>query len=139
MIEKLAAAEQRYEQINERLMDPGVVSDQEQYRLLMREFKNLTPIIEKYREYKAAETAEAEAKELLSTPLDPDFKALAEEELQTARADCERIREELKILLIPKDPDDDKSVIVEIRGGAGGDEAALFAANLYRMYSMYAE
>ncbi len=139
MIEHLAAAEARLEQINERLMDPAVVEDQAQYKALMREFKSLSPVIEKYREYKAAQACVDEAKELLSTPLDPDFKELAEEELRQGRADCERCLEELKILLIPKDPDDDKSVIVEIRGGAGGDEAALFAATLYRMYSMYAE
>ncbi len=139
MIEQLAAAEARLEQINERLMDPAVVEDQAQYKALMREFKSLSPVIEKYREYKAAQACVDEAKELLSTPLDPDFKELAEEELRQGRADCERCLEELKILLIPKDPDDDKSVIVEIRGGAGGDEAALFAATLYRMYSMYAE
>lgn len=139
MIEQLAAAEARLGQINERLMDPAVVEDQAQYKALMREFKSLSPIIEKYREYKAAQACVDEAKELLSTPLDPDFKELAEEELRQGKADCERCLEELKILLIPKDPDDDKSVIVEIRGGAGGDEAALFAATLYRMYSMYAE
>lgn len=139
MIEQLAAAEARLEQINERLMDPAVVEDQAQYKALMREFKSLSPVIEKYREYKAAQACVDEARELLSTPLDPDFKELAEEELRQGRADCERCLEELKILLIPKDPDDDKSVIVEIRGGAGGDEAALFAATLYRMYSMYAE
>ena len=139
MIEQLAAAEARLGQINERLMDPAVVEDQAQYKALMREFKSLSPIIEKYREYKAAQACVDEAKELLSTPLDPDFKELAEEELRQGRADCDRCLEELKILLIPKDPDDDKSVIVEIRGGAGGDEAALFAATLYRMYSMYAE
>ena len=139
MIEQLAAAEARLGQINKRLMDPAVVEDQAQYKALMREFKSLSPIIEKYREYKAAQACVDEAKELLSTPLDPDFKELAEEELRQGKADCERCLEELKILLIPKDPDDDKSVIVEIRGGAGGDEAALFAATLYRMYSMYAE
>ena len=139
MIEKLAAAEQRFEQVNERLMDPAIVGDQAQYKALMREFKSLSPVIEKYREYKAAQAAVDEAKELLSGHLEPDFKELAEEELHQGKADCERCLEELKILLIPKDPDDDKSVIVEIRGGAGGDEAALFASNLYRMYSMYAE
>ena len=139
MIEQLAAAEARLEQINERLMDPAVVEDQAQYKTLMREFKSLSPVIEKYREYKAAQACVDEAKELLSTQLEPDFKELAEEELRQGKADCERCLEELKILLIPKDPDDDKSVIVEIRGGAGGDEAALFAATLYRMYSMYAE
>ena len=139
MIEQLAAAEARLEQINERLMDPAVVEDQAQYKALMREFKSLSPVIEKYREYKAAQACVDEAKELLSTQLEPDFKELAEEELRQGRVDCERCLEELKILLIPKDPDDDKSVIVEIRGGAGGDEAALFAATLYRMYSMYAE
>ena len=139
MIEKLAAAEQRFEQVNERLMDPAVMGDQAQYTALMREFKTLSPVIEKYREYKAATQAAEEAKELMASQPDPEFRELAEEEWQTSRAAAERCLEQLKILLIPKDPDDDKSVIVEIRGGAGGDEAALFAANLYRMYSMYAE
>ncbi len=139
MIEKLAAAEQRFEQVNERLMDPAVMGDQAQYTALMREFKTLSPVIEKYREYKAVTQAAEEAKELMASQPDPEFRELAEEEWQTSRAAAERCLEQLKILLIPKDPDDDKSVIVEIRGGAGGDEAALFAANLYRMYSMYAE
>ncbi|MBQ6000622.1 MAG: peptide chain release factor 1 [Clostridia bacterium] len=139
MIEKLAAAEQRFEQVNERLMDPAVMGDQAQYTALMREFKTLSPVIEKYREYKAAEQAAEEAKELMASQPDPEFKELAEEEWQQSREKAEQCLEQLKILLIPKDPDDDKSVIVEIRGGAGGDEAALFAANLYRMYSMYAE
>jgi peptide chain release factor 1 len=139
MIEKLAAAEQRFEQVNERLMDPAVMGDQAQYTALMREFKTLSPVIEKYREYKAAEQAAEEAKELMASQPDPEFKELAEEEWQQSREKAEQCLEQLKILLIPKDPDDDRSVIVVIRGGAGGDEAALFAANLYRMYSMYAE
>ncbi len=136
MLESLAAVESRYIEIEGQLSDPDVVSDQNLYRELMREFKNLTPIVEKYREYKAAVAAHDDAKELMS---DPDMAELAEEEFHSSKETIENCLEELKILLLPKDPNDDKSVIVEIRGGAGGDEAALFAHSLYRMYTMYAE
>ena len=139
MLEQLAAAEERLEQLNEKLMDPTVVADQNSYKSIMKELKRLTPIVEAYRRYKAARQAVDEAKELLSTPQEPEFRELAELELEENKAACETLEEELRRMLIPRDPDDDKSVIVEIRGGAGGDEAALFAASLYRMYSMYAE
>ena len=140
MFEKLKDVAARYEQINEKLMDPAVVSDNNQYKTLMKEHKNLTPIVEKYREYEKAEAALEEAKELLEEGgLDKDFKEIVEEQLSTSREEMERLGEELKILLLPKDPNDDKNVIIEIRGGAGGDEAALFANSLFRMYSMYAE
>ncbi|MBR2151949.1 MAG: peptide chain release factor 1 [Clostridia bacterium] len=140
MFEKLVDVEKRYDELSNQLQDPDVVTNQENYRNIMKEYKQLTPLIEKFREYKAAQNAEKEALEILNdSTADKDFKELADEELAQAKADIERFSEELKILLIPVDPNDERNVIVEIRGGAGGDEAALFANSLYRMYSMYAE
>ncbi len=140
MFDKLKAVEARFEEIGELLMNPDVVSDQEQYKKLMKEHKALTPVVEKFREYSAAKQAEEEALMLLDdSSLDKDFKELAEEELRAAKQTQETCAEELKILLLPRDPNDDKNVIIEIRGGAGGEEAALFAGSLMRMYSMYAE
>lgn len=140
MFENLDAVVNRYEQIGVELTRPEIVSDNAQFCRLMKEHSELTPIVEKYREYRAAAESEREAQELLNDPaLDKDFRALAEEELQTAKQTQETAAEELKILLLPKDPNDSKNVIVEIRAGAGGEEAALFAAALFRMYSMYAE
>lgn len=140
MFENLAAVESRYEQIGTQLTMPEIVSDNEQFRKLMKEHSELTPLVETYRAYRETVAAEEEAKALLEdASLDRDFRDLAEEELRDARARLETLTEELKILLLPKDPNDDKNVIVEIRGGAGGEEAALFAAALFRMYSMYAE
>ena len=140
MFEKLQLIEERYEEINRRLMDPNVVSDQNAYRDLMKEYKNLTPIVEKFRAYKKAAGDLEEAESLLDGGgLDHDFKELLEEEYASAKASMETLAEEIKILLLPRDPNDDKNVIVEIRGGAGGEEAALFVSSLYRMYTMYAE
>ena len=140
MFEKLNAVEQHFNEVSERLMTPDVLSDQEQYKKLMREHKQLSPIIDKFHEYKAAKASFDEAKALLDEGgLDKDFKELAEEELSQARDDMARLGDELKVLLLPKDPNDDRNVIVEIRGGAGGEEAALFAGTLKRMYTMYAE
>ncbi len=140
MLDKLKTIEEKYDDIGKRLFDPDVVSDIEEYKRLMKEQKRLTPVVEKYREYKAAANTLAESRELLEAGgLDKDFRELVEEEFAAAREDTERIREELKVLLLPRDPNDDKNVIVEIRGGAGGEEAALFVGALYRMYSMYGE
>lgn len=140
MLDKLKSAEERYEEINRRLMEPTVINDTENYKSLMKEYKSLTPIIEKYREYMKAKEAHEEAKMMLDEGgLDRDFKEIVEEQYLDSQKQMETYSEELKILLLPKDPDDDKSVIIEIRGGAGGDEAALFANSLYRMYSMYAD
>lgn len=140
MFENLREAEKHYEEIAEQLMNPDVVSDTEKFKSLMKEHKNLTPIIETYRSYRAAEDNLAGAKELLDEGgLDPDMKELAEEEIKTAKGDMEKLAEELKILLLPRDENDDRNVIVEIRAGTGGEEAALFAHSLFRMYSMYAE
>ena len=140
MFEKLALMEQKYDEISERLADPDVISDNKLYAQLMKEFKNLTPIIEKYREYKKAQASFEEAKELLEGGgLDKDFKEMAQAEYDESRELIESTTQELKVLLLPKDPNDDKNVIIEIRGGAGGEEASLFANSLYRMYTMYAE
>lgn len=140
MFEKLAVMEEKYEEISRKLSDPEIVNDNKLYTQLMREFKNLTPIIEKYREHKKASDAYEEARMLLDEGgLDKDFKEMVQAESEQAKDDCERIVSELKVLLLPKDPDDDKNVIIEIRGGAGGEEASLFANSLYRMYTMYAE
>ena len=140
MLDKLITVEKRFEEVNALLCSGDVASDIEKYTSLMKELKQLTPTVEKFREYKAAESAFGEAKEMLAEGgLDKDFKEMVEEEYKQAKADMERFSEELKILLLPRDPNDDRNVIVEIRGGAGGEESALFAYDLYRMYSMYAE
>ena len=140
MFEKLALMEQKYEEISTKLSEPDIVSDNKLYTQLMREFKNMTPIIEKFREYKKAQAAFDEAKELLDAGgLDKDFKEMAQAEYDESREKMETCTQELKVLLLPKDPNDDKNVIIEIRGGAGGEEASLFANSLYRMYTMYAE
>lgn len=140
MFEKLKFTEQRYEEINEKLSDSGVVNDNKLYTQLMREHKTLTPIVEKYREYLKAEENFNEARELLDGGnLDKDFKEMLQSEYEDSKSRMDSITEELKVLLLPKDPNDDKNVIIEIRGGAGGEEASLFANSLYRMYTMYAE
>ena len=140
MLGKLKDAEKRYDEINEKLTDIEVINDNKQYAALMKELKSLTPLVEKYREYSKAKADFEEAKEMLDEGgLDKDFKEVVQAQLEENKALCEKYEEELKILLLPKDPDDDRNVIVEIRGGAGGDEAALFANSLYRMYSMYAQ
>ncbi len=140
MFEKLQLIEERYEEISRRLMDPNIVADQNAYRDLMKEYKNLTPIVEKFRAYKKAAADFEEAKSLLDGGgLDHDFKEMLEEEYAASKTAMEQLSEEIKILLLPRDPNDDKDVILEIRGGAGGEEAALFVNSLYRMYGMYAE
>ena len=140
MLEKLKAVEQRYNEIGEKLVLPEIISDNEQYKKLMKEHSQLTPIVEKYREYKSAYDSAEEAKELLDAGgLEPDFKELVVEEWEEAKKTIAQTTEELKVLLLPRDPNDDRNVIIEIRGGAGGEEAALFASNLMTMYSMYAE
>lgn len=140
MFEKLAVMEEKYEEISRKLMNPDVISDNKLYSQLMREYKNMTPVIEKYREYNKAREAFEEAKELLDGGgLEKDFREMVQLEFEEAKEDMERTTQELKVLLLPKDPNDEKNVIIEIRGGAGGEEASLFANSLYRMYSMYAE
>lgn len=140
MLDKLKELENKVEDINNQLMDPSVVSDNEKYKKLMKEHKTLSPIVEAYRKLIKAKQDADEAEEMLNAGgLDKEMKELCEEEMQENRKKCEDLTEELKILLLPRDPNDDRNVIVEIRGGAGGEEAALFAASLFRMYSMYAE
>ncbi|MBR6552258.1 MAG: peptide chain release factor 1 [Clostridia bacterium] len=140
MIDKLEQVELRFEKVNELICEPEVVNDQNQYKELMRELKNLTPVVECFRAYKEADKTEKEALELLSdASQDKDFKELLEEEYKESKQKKEELYAELKTLLLPKDPNDYRNVIIEIRGGAGGDEAALFAGSLFRMYSMYAE
>lgn len=140
MLDKLKSVEEKFEDINAQLCDPDVVSDMEKYRKLMQDVKHLTPIVEKYREYKKVVADLEEAKMLLDEGgLDKDFREMVFEQLEDSKAQVEVIGEELKILLLPRDPNDDRNVIIEIRGGAGGEESALFANSLFRMYSMYAE
>ncbi len=140
MLDRLNEVEKRFEDINEKLCQSDVVADMEQYKKLMQELKVLTPIVEKYRLFKSAESSMNEAREMLEAGgLDKEFKELCQEEFEESREKVAVYREELKILLLPRDPNDDRNVIVEIRGGAGGEEASLFAGVLYRMYSMYAE
>jgi peptide chain release factor 1 len=139
MFDKLDAAENRYEELSLRLSDPRVVADQDEYRKLMKEFSGLEEIVSKYREYKKTKKDIAEAQELLDESSDKDFRELVLSELGEAKARLETIEGELKQLLMPKDPNDNRNVIIEIRGGAGGEEAALFASNLFRMYTRYCE
>lgn len=139
MLDQLEATAQRFDEITASLSRPDVAADVAEYTRLMREHKQLQPIAEKYKEYKKAKKDESDTRELLEETGDGDLRQMAAEELQTARAEITRLEAELRVLLLPRDPNDYKNVIVEIRSGAGGDEAALFAADLYRMYSMYAE
>ena len=140
MFSRLESAEKRYEEINQSLCDAEIIADQNKYKALMKEYKSLTPVVEKYREYKKEEENLNEAKEILSeSGADKDLKEMAEAEMESAKENIEKISEELKILLLPKDPNDERNVIIEIRGGAGGEEAALFAGALFRMYNMYAQ
>jgi len=136
MLEKLIAIEEKFEILEKRMQEPDVYTDTALYTRLAREQKEIQPIVETYRRFEKARRDMEGARELIS---DPDLKEMAQEEFDTARAEMERIDGELHILLLPRDPNDDKNVIIEIRGGAGGEEAALFANSLYRMYTMYAE
>lgn len=139
MFDRLEEIEKRYLEIIEELNKPEVVTDQNRFRKLMKEQSDLTPIVEGYRNYKKARQTIDESLEILDEESDEDIKELAKEELSQARKDLEDTENRLKILLLPKDENDDRNVYVEIRAGAGGDEAALFAAELYRMYCKYAE
>ena len=139
MFDKLADIEKRWEQDGLRLYLPEVINDNELYTSLLREHRSLTPIVEKYKEYKSAKAHFDEAEAILSEETDRELRDMAKEQLEESREQMVKTAEELKILLIQKDPDEERSVIVEIRSGTGGEEAALFAADLYRMYTMYAE
>ncbi|MCQ2508600.1 MAG: PCRF domain-containing protein, partial [Dorea sp.] len=129
----------RLEEILSELQEPTVANDQNRFRKLMKEQAELTPIVEAYNEYKECKQNIEDSLELLDEETDEDMRELAKEELAESKARVEELEKELKILLLPKDPNDDKNVIVEIRAGAGGDESALFAAEIYRMYIHYAE
>ena len=137
--DKLAQVEARYLEIESALADPSAASDRQNYAKLSKEYKNLTPVIEKFREYTSVKSASDEAEELMKSSADAELRELAEAEFYELRDRLPVLLEELTVLLLPRDENDDKNVIVEIRAGAGGEEAALFAAVLYRMYSMYSE
>ncbi|MEE1313861.1 MAG: peptide chain release factor 1 [Lachnospiraceae bacterium] len=139
MFDKLEDLVDRLASVLEELNDPDVVNDQKRFRSLMKEQNELAPIVEKYNEYKEAKQNIEESLEILEEETDEDMRELAKEELSESKARVEELEDEIKILLIPKDPNDDKNVIVEIRAGAGGDEAALFAAELFRMYRSYSD
>lgn len=138
MFQKLEDVEKRYEELTVQISDPEVIARTSEWQKLMKEHADMAPIVEKYREYKKVKANYDEACEMMNEE-DKEIKDLAEIEMLEAKEKMPELEEELKMLLIPKDPDDDKNVICEIRGGAGGDEAALFAGTLFRMYSMYAE
>ncbi len=139
MFDKLEAARLRYEEVLNELSEPDVLNDQGRYQKLMKEQADLEPVVAKYNEYRAAKDGIEDSLAILEEENDEEMRELAKEELSECKANVETIEQELRILLLPKDPNDDKNVIVEIRGGAGGDEAALFAADLYRMYCKFAE
>ena len=139
MFEKLIPIAAKYEDIEFRLSLPETAADPTVYTALIKEYHNLTPLVEAYRLYRGLEDARAEALELADMADDPELRALAEDEAEMLKGKLSEAADELQKLLIPKDPDDDRSVIVEIRAGTGGEEAALFAADLFRMYSMYAQ
>ncbi len=136
MFEKLETVEKRYDELTKMISDPEIISNHTEWQKLMKEHASIEEIVLKFREYKKEKQAMEEAEELMK---DPEMKELAEEEYYASKEKLPKIEEELKVLLIPKDPDDDKNIICEIRAGAGGEEAALFAGTLFRMYTMYAE
>ncbi|MBQ3567330.1 MAG: peptide chain release factor 1, partial [Anaerotignum sp.] len=139
MLDRLAEIEIKYGQLADQINDPDIIADQTQWRKLMKEYSDMTPIVEKYREYRAAKESIEESLLMLEEKLDDDFRELVKEELAENKEKVESLKQEITILLLPKDPNDEKNVIMEIRGGVGGDEAALFAERLFRMYARYAE
>ncbi|MGN0505834.1 MAG: peptide chain release factor 1, partial [Lachnospiraceae bacterium] len=139
MFDKLEDLLQRFEEIQNELSEPAVVNDQKRFRKLMKEQNDLAPIVEAYTEYKKEKQNVEDSLQILDEESDEEMRELAKEELAASKARIEELENHIKILLLPKDPNDDKNVVVEIRAGAGGDEAALFAAELYRMYVKYAE
>ena len=139
MFENLKAVEERYEEINSKLADPSVINNQNEYKNLMKEHSEIEELVQKYKGYKETQKEIDETEKLLNETNEKEFKKLVETELEVLKEGLEKTTEEIKVLLLPKDPNDDRSVIVEIRGGAGGDEAALFAGVLFRMYSRYSE
>lgn len=139
MLDKLAFIESKYQELSEKMMDPELINDREEWQRVMKEHADIEPIVMEYREYTKTKEELDEAKEMLYDKLDDDMREMVKEEVKVLEEKIIESEEKLKILLIPKDPNDHKNVIVEIRGGAGGDEAALFAGVLFRMYMRYAE
>lgn len=139
MLEKLAFIEEKYDELSRKLSDPNIIADNITFQKLCKEQSSIEDVVTKYREYKQIEKSIKDDKEMLEDDLDREMKELVEEELKQLQEKKEKILEELKVLLLPKDPNDEKNVFVEIRGGAGGEEAALFAGTLFRMYTRYAE
>lgn len=139
MLNKLNFIEAKYDELSMKISDPSVMANQKEWQKLCKEHADFEEVVAKFKEYKKAEEDIEFNKEIIETESDKELKEMAQEELKELVADKERLAEDLKVLLLPKDPNDDKNVFVEIRGGAGGDEAALFAANLFRMYTRYAE
>ena len=139
MFDRLAEFINRHEELSSLINDPDIIADQTRWQALMKEYSTVTPIAEKYREYCDAKKAVEEAIEMLDDNPDEEFRELLKEELAENKTKLAETEQELKLMLIPKDPNDDKNVIMEIRGGAGGDEAALFTGDLFRMYTRYAE
>ncbi|MCQ2354316.1 MAG: peptide chain release factor 1 [Clostridia bacterium] len=139
MLERLRGAEEKYVDLEKKFEDPDVISDIALYTRLQKEYKSLTPVVSEYRNYQALTAAAKEAEEILDSSSDPELRALASEELSAARAGAAESKEKLTVLLLPRDPNDDRNVVVEIRACAGGEEAAIFAADLFRMYSMYCD
>jgi len=135
MFDKLQSIEERFEEINVKLADPSVIADQEQYKKLMKEHSEIEEIVEKYREYKRYKKVISDAKEMLEEKPDKELRELIMAEIEEAESGLEKTTHELKVLMMPKDPNDFRNVIIEIRGGAGGDEAALFSGVLYRMFT----
>ncbi|RKD21992.1 peptide chain release factor 1 [Caminicella sporogenes DSM 14501] len=139
MFDKLNFIEEKYEDLSKKIADPEIISDQKNWQKYMKEHASIKPIVDKYREYKEVISGIEEAKEILSESKDSELREMAKMELEELEEKVEAIKQELKILLLPKDPNDEKNVIMEIRAGAGGDEAGLFAAELLRLYTRYAE
>src|SRR5277367_6388013 len=139
MLERLDQLEKRYEELTQALLSPDIVNDSARYQKTAKAHSEITPVVERYREYKDLTRGIADSRAMLADEKDPDMRAYAQEELNKLEARVGSVEEELKVLLLPKDPNDEKDVILEIRAGTGGDEATLFAAEMFRMYTRYAE
>lgn len=139
MLEKLGFLENKYDELSNKISDPSIMANQKEWQKLCKEHAELETIVTKYREYKEAEIALADNKGMLNEESDREMREMIQEDIKSLTEEIDKVKEEMRILLLPKDPNDDKNVFIEIRGGAGGDEAALFAANLFRMYTRYAE
>src|SRR5690606_9991047 len=139
IFEKLGAIKNRWKDLGDQISDPAVIADFKKFAKLSKEYKDLEEIVEAYDKYKLVNDNIRSAKEILQNEKDEDFRAMAETELEDMQAEKQKLEEEIKILLVPKDPDDTKNVVMEIRAGTGGDEAGIFAGDLYRMYTKFFE